>query len=613
MTEPTPNESSGNLNDDGPVAFDFDNDTPDSQIWTAKEKMILKAHLEGYRGAPRKTKSSYVATTVQIFTWFGNHAATERGLKIPGFNFNVTFDTVVQAKKKMEIQEEARRLSGGSEDTKKWLPYYQTAKKSIKETLSEAERDEYEQDVEEWKTAGIPKEVQAETASRHGKKLIHKMDQLKWKSMRMRTFSFECHYNTEGKMSYSVFDTQSLVADGTLSTPADSNSTGYRGVRQVPTFSQYDPTAYQAMKKAYLKYIKHIASIEKGTAPAVNTVTNFTMADLKCEPSGLPRLPDPIRNSNSIETNITRQQIIRAYVAKHYNLATGKNGPVPYKAILPTWTEFVLPIYLPCSIPLKDPSKYVSNETHNILKLWRNRQEQGEIAFKFDCIVGDDKLPEDADYPAGLFRNMVSPGPRYSSVPRECVAINQPRKSTFTSATTSDSEDGEDQDELPFKKHRAACSDDDSDEGEQPEVVSVDNDKSTGEGTGQSKPRHPTAPEPPRGRLLVTPRGARGDHAQDFGSSPTLQGSSPAVPNNRARPPLRRAPVRRGILLTPEPSNASTPAPQEEPRALRSKTKAEAAAQKVQSKTNGNTGTEGAMKTRSRARGSPSKTRPKKT
>ncbi|KAF8962367.1 hypothetical protein BDZ97DRAFT_1920636 [Flammula alnicola] len=225
----------------------------------------------------------------------------------------------------MEIQEEARRLSGSSEDIKKWLPYYQTAKKSIKETLSEAEREEYEQDVEEWKTAGIPKEVQAKTASRHGKKLIYKMDQLKWKSMRMRTFSFECHYNTEGKMSYSVlklvvsFDTQSLVANSTLSTPADSNSTGYCRVRQVPMFSQYDPMAYQAMKKAYLKYIKHIASIEKGTSPAANTVTNFTMADLKCEPSGLPRLPDPIRNSNSIETNITRQQIIRAYVAKHYS------------------------------------------------------------------------------------------------------------------------------------------------------------------------------------------------------------------------------------------------------------------------------------------------------
>ncbi|KAF8955816.1 hypothetical protein BDZ97DRAFT_1926279 [Flammula alnicola] len=666
MTEPTPNESSGNLNDDGAVAFEFDNDTPDSQIWTAKEKMILKAHLEGYRGAPRKTKSSYVATTVvpeiketwkgrydkknmkkdraikkewekkkyvsvgrcpgtysdsgpqQIFTWFGNHAATERGLKIPGFNFNVTFDTVVQAKKKMEIQEEARRLSGGSEDTRKWLPYYQTAKKSIKDTLSEAEREEYEREVEEWKTAGIPKEVQAETASRHGKKLIHKMDQLKWKSMRMRTFSFECHYNTEGKMSYSVFDTQSLVADGTLSTPADSNSTGYRGVRQVPTFSQYDPTAYQAIKKAYLKYIKHIASIEKGTAPAANTMTNFTMADLKCEPSGLPRLPDPIRNSNSIETNIIRQQIIRAYVAKHYHLATGKNGPVPYKAILQTWTEFVLPIYLPRNIPLKDPSKYESTGT-------------GRNCIQFDCILGEDKLPEEADYPAGLFRNMVSPGPRSSSVPRESFAINQPHKSTFTSATPSDSEDEEDQDDLPFKKHRAACSDDDSDEGEQPEVMSVDNNESTGqekdnsqddqsedtqthqaEGTGRSRPRHPTAAQRPRGRLLITPRVTRGDHSQDFGSSPTLQGSSPAV-QNRSRAPLRRAPLHRGILLTPEPSNASTPAPQEEPRALRSKTKAEAAAQKVQSKTNANTGTEGAMKTRSRARGSPSKSRAKKS
>ncbi|KAF8952544.1 hypothetical protein BDZ97DRAFT_1768397 [Flammula alnicola] len=192
-------------------------------IWTAKEKMILKAHLEGYRGAPRKTnrseiketwkgrydkknmkkdraikkeweKKKYVSVANIHLVWepCGHRARFED----PRIQLNVTFDTVVQAKKKMEIQEEA----GGCP----------TAKKSIKDTLSEAEREEYEREVEEWKTAGIPKEVQAR-----------------------EDVVFCVRY-------------QSLVADGTLSTPADSNSTGYRGVRQVPTFSQYDPTAYQA-------------------------------------------------------------------------------------------------------------------------------------------------------------------------------------------------------------------------------------------------------------------------------------------------------------------------------------------------------------------------------
>lgn len=42
----------------------FSKDTPDSQIWTSEEKSILKSHVEGYRAAPRKTKSSYVAVKV---------------------------------------------------------------------------------------------------------------------------------------------------------------------------------------------------------------------------------------------------------------------------------------------------------------------------------------------------------------------------------------------------------------------------------------------------------------------------------------------------------------------------------------------------------------------
>ena len=97
----------------------------------------------------------------RIFTWFGNHAGSERGLKIPGLNLKVTFDTVVNSKKKKEIQEEVEKLSGNSEDSKKWLPYYQTAKKNVKERLSEEERKEIEQEVEVWKSSGIPREVQA--------------------------------------------------------------------------------------------------------------------------------------------------------------------------------------------------------------------------------------------------------------------------------------------------------------------------------------------------------------------------------------------------------------------------------------------------------------------
>jgi len=83
-------------------------------------------------------------------------------LKIPGFNYKVTFNTVLNARKKQEIQEEVKRLAGGAENSKKWLPHYQNAKKAVKEGLTEDEKESIEDEVEEWNTKGVPSAVQAE-------------------------------------------------------------------------------------------------------------------------------------------------------------------------------------------------------------------------------------------------------------------------------------------------------------------------------------------------------------------------------------------------------------------------------------------------------------------
>jgi hypothetical protein len=90
-------------------------------------------------------------------------------------------------------------------------------------------------------------------------------------------------------------------------------------VREVPTFAQYNPAAYKEMKNAYIKYIKHIAAIEKGTEPPNNEVTSFSVKDLTSDTAGRPQLPRPIRNVNGVETNMIQQQIIRAYLTKHYS------------------------------------------------------------------------------------------------------------------------------------------------------------------------------------------------------------------------------------------------------------------------------------------------------
>jgi len=114
-------------------------------------------------------------------------------------------------------------------------------------------------------------------------------------------------------------DTQDAVAAGILPTGPDEDPTPYVGVREVPTFAQYNPSAYKAVKNAYVKYIKHIAAVEQGTQPLQQLNTNFAVADLTCDADGRPQLPNPIRNINGIETNVTQQQIIRSYLSKHYS------------------------------------------------------------------------------------------------------------------------------------------------------------------------------------------------------------------------------------------------------------------------------------------------------
>lgn len=72
------------------------------------------------------------------------------------------------------------------------------------------------------------------------------------------------------------------------------------------------------MTNDFVAYIKHISSIEKGTVPAAKAVM-FRLKDVQLDESGVPRVPDPIRNVNNLETNLTQQQIIRAYFTKHYS------------------------------------------------------------------------------------------------------------------------------------------------------------------------------------------------------------------------------------------------------------------------------------------------------
>lgn len=120
-------------------------------------------------------------------------------------------------------------------------------------------------------------------------------------------------------MNISRFDTQELVAAGIFPIATEGESTLYKKVREVPTFAQYNPAALKRHKKDFMDYAKFIESIELGNTPAAKERTSFSASDLEFEQSGRPRVPDPIRNINGIETSATMQQIIRVYLTRHYS------------------------------------------------------------------------------------------------------------------------------------------------------------------------------------------------------------------------------------------------------------------------------------------------------
>ena len=61
MTDITPSPS---IHGEPVLAFDFDKNTAEYRIWKVEEKIVLKSHIEGYRGTLQKKKSIYVAEKV---------------------------------------------------------------------------------------------------------------------------------------------------------------------------------------------------------------------------------------------------------------------------------------------------------------------------------------------------------------------------------------------------------------------------------------------------------------------------------------------------------------------------------------------------------------------
>lgn len=64
--------------------------------------------------------------------------------------------------KQKQIVDVAKRMAGGTEESKQYLPYYSAAKQMVKESLTETERTEINIEIKRQREEGIPRKKQAE-------------------------------------------------------------------------------------------------------------------------------------------------------------------------------------------------------------------------------------------------------------------------------------------------------------------------------------------------------------------------------------------------------------------------------------------------------------------
>ena len=266
-------------------------------------------------------------------------------------------------------------------------------------------------------------------------------------------------------------------------------------------------------------------------------------------------------------------------------------------------------IYLPTGVQLKEPSRYNGSETHSILKLWRTRQENGEVVFKFEQYVGPDKEQEEAEYKAEMFEGLTPPGNVASQVSQGRVGRN---------IEDEDEEEEGEQDEdndndTRRRSHRAAASsDEDEDEEEQNEEMDPITHKEGGKDginadgevrqgmehragkrpgpqqrvispIEEDTPSQEVAKRMTRSRKRLTTRrvlsseedndGPRVVPAKELQTLQTQVGSSnqPGEPSRGPRWGRMHLAQQHG-LQTPEPSQTSTPAAADQTRELRPKT-----------------------------------------
>ncbi|KAF9538837.1 hypothetical protein CPC08DRAFT_771066 [Agrocybe pediades] len=399
----------------------------DQNIWIQEELALLHQLLPEYIAKKKDEKSEFIATTAtskirklwgdryskvsvkdpqvraqwkkkkkQVRNWFLNHSKGSRKVKYLGFKSTVTFSSVVDILNKDAVLRECDQLAeGAGRGSREWFKHYRKALQVVRQQLSEDEKQEALETMEKYKLAGYPKEYQATHARRYGRAIIKKADEHRFKTMGMRSLTFECHYNDQGNIVFGIFN----------------------------------QSAFSAFKEAYIDYVEKIFKWDTGQR---TDDLSFNANDLGYDDKGLPLLPGQFLRDD-VEPLKIKRDILRHYVNKHYELASqGRTQRAPWKEIQEHPEQFYSLDSMPPDIRLQDPSHLSARACTSLLKQWRSQQALGEVPFRFEHVKREKEFVA-AEYALGTFKPKSG---------KPAMAITSPLKKRRRriSDTTDDSE-----------------------------------------------------------------------------------------------------------------------------------------------------------------------------
>ncbi|KAJ3533261.1 hypothetical protein NMY22_g7407 [Coprinellus aureogranulatus] len=257
-------------------------------------------------------------------------------------------------------------------DTKsKPFHYFQRALTAEWESLSDQERQSYEEKATLWRSLGPDDEERRRMAEEHAPRTIRSFATNLYRQMGVRMFILATWEDTQGRV---------------ISVPLDFN-------HELGS----DGRSYKIEHRSYLERIgllDHYASFSQKTWPDKTSPADRDVSPMditfEVTADGRPVLPDPTKGHPVLKPYKHLPNLVRKFMDACYGLCRGipvnrKSGhQVPWQQLQTRAVEFIDSQYLPNSFTgFKDPGQLGVNICRMLLHHWWVRQQNGQVPFEF--------------------------------------------------------------------------------------------------------------------------------------------------------------------------------------------------------------------------------------